>query len=122
MPRSLENGYGYQQAVPPRLQSVNSRLASSPILVDTHARSSNVAMAMATMPRNVHHNQQNGNSWSPPPPPLPPHQQQQPQQQLCGTLPNYSSAKKKSVTIGTFTTVVEPFEISEEENMISSAV
>ena len=81
------------------------------------------------MPRPMHHHHLNGNGlqhprgWgtggvaSPTPPPPPPHQ---------GELPAGSSAtlpaKKKSVTIGTFTTVVEPFEISEEENMISSAV
>ena len=99
LPRSLENGY--------RLQSVNSRLTSSPVLVDTHVRSSSLASgaASSTMPRNMHHI--NGNSTEHPPHPLlPPHQK--------------ASVKKKSVTINTFTTVVEPFE--EEEEIITRAI
>ena len=94
-------------------------MTGSPVLVDTHAART-ASMAMATLPRNMHHHL-NGNGghprgWnSPPPPPPPPHQSEV---GSSATLP----AKKKSVTIGTFTTVVEPFEISEEENMISSAV
>ena len=100
LPRSLENGY--------RLQSVNSRLTSSPVLVDTHVRSSSLASgaASSTMPRNMHHINGNSTEHHPPPPPLPPHQ--------------IASVKKKSVTINTFTTVVEPFE--EEEEIITSAV
>ncbi len=107
LPRPAENGYTNK---PQRLQSVNSRLTSSaspPI--------HNNSMALATMPRNVTQHQ-NGGTWSPPPPPLPPHQGAP--NGGTNTLP----AKRKSVTIGTFTTVVEPFEISEEENMMSSAV
>ena len=72
--RSLENGYaGGQPAAAHhmgqmRLQSVNSRLTSSPILVDTHVRNSDT-LAMTTMPRgcsNMHHSNGNGgpNCWT----------------------------------------------------------
>ena len=103
------------------------RLSSSPVLVDTHVRS--------TMPRNMH---VNGNEWncedpSTPPPPPPPHGSalalhgSSHGNSLSATLP----VKKKSVTIGTFTTVVEPFEIDHSnhhhdshvnESMMTSAV
>eukprot|EP00093_Oithona_nana_P013227 13227.XXX_613201_594038_1 [CDS] Oithona nana genome sequencing. len=118
---NLENGYVQH------MMSVNSRLSSSPVLVDTHVRS--------TMPRNMH---VNGNEWnsgcedpSTPPPPPPPHGSAM---ALHGSHGNSLSAtlpvKKKSVTIGTFTTVVEPFEIDHSnhhhdhvnDSMMTSAV
>ena len=82
------------------------------------------------MPRNMHIN---GTEWnhsedpSTPPPPPPPHGSAlaiHNSHGISATLP----VKKKSVTIGTFTTVVEPFEINDhnhdldEENMMTSAV
>ena len=96
------------------------RLNSSPVLVDTHVR---------TMPRNMHIN---GNDWSedsptPPPPPPPHHGSLGPQgphgnTNGSATLP----IKKKSVTIGTFTTMVEPFEIENnspsDNSLMTSAV
>lgn len=97
LPRSLENGY-----MATRLQSVNSRLTTSPVLVDTHMRpSSTMAMAMATMPRKM----SNGAAAS-------------------SSQPLPLVTKKKSVTIGTFTTVVEPYdnEDLEDESLITSAV
>jgi len=137
LPRNLENGFpGGQQpqtnshhavaAASMRLHSVNSRLTSSPILVDTHVRTATNSLAMTTMPRTgsngLMHHQSNGNgggqlvngppstaNWPTASPPS------STSSASASTLP----VKKKSVTIGTFTTVVEPFE---EENMITSAV
>jgi len=72
---------------------------------------------MTTMPRGSsstgltmhHHSNGNGGpNWTTSPP-------SSASSHASGTLP----VKKKSVTIGTFTTVVEPYE---EENMITSAV
>ena len=62
--------------------------------------------AALTIPRKMHHINGNSTEHHPPPPPLPPHQ--------------IASVKKKSVTINTFTTVVEPFE--EEEEIITRAI
>ena len=62
------------------------------------------------------HHQSNGNGGGPPPSNWPPTASPPSStSSASATLP----VKKKSVTIGTFTTVVEPFE---EENMITSAV
>lgn len=82
LPRNLENGFagGGQQPQPNshhaaaaasmRLHSVNSRLTSSPILVDTHVRTATNSMAMTTMPRTgtngLMHHQSNGNGGPPP--------------------------------------------------------
>ena len=121
LPRSLENGYNRS-----RLTSASSPPPMPPVFVEAAGRTS---MAMATMPRHHMHHISNGNGlggaqWtgSPPPPPPPPHH---PGSSAASGLAGSSATlpiKKKSVTIGTFTTVMEPFEISEEENMISSVV
>ncbi len=140
LPRSLENGYivhaGHGHAPAPaqfsaaidmdsahaqahaqaaRLQNVSiashARMTGSPVLVDTHSTHSAHAaaavrarnsLAMATMPRNMSAahapsgmpvNGYNGaNGFGSP------------------TMTVNGGTKKKSVTIGTFTTVVEPFD------------
>ena len=90
----------------------------------------NSMSAMATMPRHQMHHISNGNGgliggqqWtgSPPPPPPPPHHGS-----VSGSILGLASGssatlpvKKKSVTIGTFTTVMEPFEISEVKKVLN---
>jgi hypothetical protein len=121
LPRSLENGYaihcsnGGAASAASRLQnSVNSGrlLTSSPVLVDSqHTRTT---LAMATMPRNMHHINGNGGGQ---------HHWRPSSASNNGTIMASGQqipVKKKSVTIGTFTTVVEPFDM--EENLASSAV
>ena len=116
LPRSLENGYlvdpqGHSQEMEAgaRPQNVYSKFSGSPVLVDTHARTS---MAMATMPRTLPQHTVNGNGSSGNYPPgaveywrnnagINGGEGGSPATAVMG------NGKKKSVTIGTFTTVVE---------------